>query len=194
MEDVWVFGYGSLIWRPSFPFEERRKAWISGFARRLWQGSDDHRGVPGALGRVVTLVPMAESRTVGVAFRIAGPNVPEVLDHLDWREKNGYERHLVDLHGDDDRSFARGVVFVAGALNPHFLGDAPLDALVRQIAGARGPSGENREYVVELAQALRALGAPDDHLESIVERLEQLPPDPGLAEGSAAGRSAEPGD
>lgn len=170
--DTWVFGYGSLIWRPTFPFEERRKAWISGFTRRLWQGSDDHRGVPGALGRVATLVSMRDARTVGVAFRIAGPKVPEVLDHLDWREKNGYERHLVDLHGDDDLPFARGVVFVAGATNPSFLGDAPLDAIVRQVATARGPSGDNREYVVELAKALRDLGHPDDHLESIVRALD----------------------
>lgn len=172
MEDLWVFGYGSLIWRPSFPFEERRKAWISGFARRLWQGSDDHRGVPGAPGRVVTLVPMAAARTVGVAFRIAGRQVAEVLEHLDWREKNGYERHLVDLHGDDDRTFARGVVFVAGVDNPNFLGEAPLEAIARQVRSARGPSGENREYVVELAKALRALDAPDEHLESIVRALD----------------------
>ena len=105
MNDAWVFGYGSLIWRPSFPFVERRRASIVGFARRLWQGSDDHRGVPGALGRVVTLVPMPGARCVGVAFRIAAPEVESVLAHLDHREKNGYERHHVDLHGDDQAVF-----------------------------------------------------------------------------------------
>lgn len=169
--DFWVFGYGSIIFRPSFPFEERRKAWISGFVRRLWQGSEDHRGVPGAPGRVVTLVPDPRGRTVGVAFRVAGPKIEEVLDHLDWREKGGYARHTVELHGEDDHPFAHGVVFVASPDNPLFLGEAPLESIVAQVRSARGPSGDNREYVVELARALRELGAPDDHLESIARHL-----------------------
>jgi cation transport regulator ChaC len=42
-EELWIFGYGSLVWRPAFPFAERRGAWI-GFARRFWQSSTDHRG------------------------------------------------------------------------------------------------------------------------------------------------------
>jgi cation transport protein ChaC len=170
-EDAWVFGYGSLIWRPTFPFAERRRAAIAGYARRLWQGSTDHRGVPGAPGRVVTLVPDDAARTVGVAFRIEGPRVADVLEHLDWREKNGYERLVVALRGDDDDVFAHGVVYNAGPSNPHFLGEAPLDELVRQIAAAQGPSGPNREYVVELARALRELGAVDEHLEAVVARL-----------------------
>jgi cation transport protein ChaC len=169
--DVWVFGYGSLIWRPSFPFVERRRATVMGFARRLWQGSDDHRGVPGALGRVVTLVPIANERCVGVAFRIAPPDVDDVLAHLDHREKNGYERHHVELFGDDGTVFGRGIVFVAGERNTNFLGDAPLDAIVRQVCASRGPSGDNVEYVIELARALRALDAHDDHIETIAAAL-----------------------
>ena len=168
---TWIFGYGSLIWRPSFPFEERRKAWILGFERRLWQGSEDHRGVPGAPGRVVTLVPSEGARTVGVGFRIAAAHVDDVLEHLDGREQNGYHRHEVELL-DEAGAFARAVVFVAGPGNPAYLGDAPLEAIVRQVRAARGPSGDNREYVVELARALRALGAPDPYLEEVVAALE----------------------
>jgi cation transport regulator ChaC len=171
IEDVWVFGYGSLIWRPSFPFVERRRAWIRGWTRRLWQGSDDHRGVPGALGRVATLVESPEAKVLGVAYLIAGPEAPSVLTHLDHREKNGYERHEVDLLADDGTSFARGLLFIAGAHNPNFLGDAPLDRIVDQVARARGPSGPNTEYVVELARALRELGEPDPHLEEIAGLL-----------------------
>jgi len=170
--DVWVFGYGSLIWRPSFPFEERRRATIRGFARRLWQGSDDHRGVPGALGRVVTLVAVPDERCVGVGFRIHPRHVDDVLAHLDHREKNGYERHHTELFGDDGAVFARGIVFVAGERNANFLGDAPLDAIVAQVRSSRGPSGENVEYVLELARALRALDAHDAHIESIAAALE----------------------
>jgi cation transport regulator ChaC len=75
-EALWIFGYGSLVWRPSFPFAERRGAWIDGFARRFWQGSTDHRGVPGAPGRVVTLEPDARARCFGVAYRVDDEGVP----------------------------------------------------------------------------------------------------------------------
>ncbi len=171
MNDVWVFGYGSLIWRPSFPFVERRKTWVRGFARRLWQGSDDHRGVPGALGRVATLIAAPDARVFGVAFRIDARDVAEVLAHLDHREQNGYERHEVDLLDEQGDAFARGVLFLAGEHNENFLGPAPLSALVAQIASAVGPSGTNVEYVVELARALRELGQPDDHVDEIAAAL-----------------------
>jgi glutathione-specific gamma-glutamylcyclotransferase len=167
---VWIFGYGSLIWRPSFPFVEKRRAWINGYARRLWQGSDDHRGVPGALGRVVTLVPVEAARCIGVAFHIANHEADAVLAHLDHREKNGYRRRAIDLH-DDSGVFARGIVFVADETNDNFLGDASLDAITDQVRRSRGPSGDNTEYVLELARALRELDAHDDHIDAIANAL-----------------------
>lgn len=70
-ESVWVFGYGSLIWRPGIAFRERRVARIRGWTRRFWQGSHDHRGLPHAPRRVVTLVPEPGASCEGVAFRVA---------------------------------------------------------------------------------------------------------------------------
>jgi len=67
---MWIFAYGSLIFRPAFPFVERRRAFVRGWMRRFWQGSPDHRGVPDAPGRVVTLLPSEAETCGGCAYRI----------------------------------------------------------------------------------------------------------------------------
>jgi hypothetical protein len=85
---VWLFGYGSLIFKADFPYIERRPASIAGWTRRFWQGSHDHRGTEAAPGRVATLVEQAGAHTAGMAYLIT----PEVFAHLDHREKNGYLR------------------------------------------------------------------------------------------------------
>ena len=168
-EELWIFGYGSLVWRPAFPFAERRGAWIDGFARRFWQGSIDHRGVPGAPGRVVTLEPEPNARCFGVAYRIADEETPRVLEGLDHRERGGYERRRLPLFFTDG-AVAHGLVYVATPDNPNYLGPAPLEAIAAQVACARGPSGPNAEYVLRLAGALRELAAEDEHVFAL-ERL-----------------------
>ncbi len=155
---TWVFGYGSLIWKQDFPFLESRPARIGGWARRFWQGSHDHRGVADAPGRVVTLVEAPDAHCEGVAFLVE----PPVFAHLDHREKNGYERIAVDIEFDDDR--VRGIVYRAAQDNHAFLGPAPVEAMAAQINRSAGPSGANRDYVLELARALRALGMTDAHV------------------------------
>ncbi len=167
----WVFGYGSLIWRADFPWLERQSAALSGWARRFWQGSHDHRGVPDAPGRVVTLARSRHETCAGVAYRVE----PHVLDHLDDREKNGYDRVPVSLalaSGED----VDGVVYIAPIDNFAFLGDAPLEEMARHIQGSAGPSGRNADYLLELAAALRDLGAEDPHvfaLEAAVQEVQR---------------------
>ena len=167
--NVWVFGYGSLIWRPDFPFAQRKRARIDGWSRRFWQGSHDHRGTADAPGRVVTLVATPDAYCDGVAYLVDDA----VFEHLDHREKNGYERNDVELRFARDR--ARGVVYIAHRSNHAFLGEAPIERIALQIQNSRGPSGSNREYLYELAAALRNLDADDPHvfeLESHVRALE----------------------
>jgi cation transport regulator ChaC len=168
-EALWIFGYGSLVWRPSFPFAERRGAWLDGFARRFWQGSTDHRGVPGAPGRVVTLEPDARARCFGVAYRVDDEAATRTLEGLDHRERGGYVRQRLPLYFADG-GVAHGLVYIATPENPNYLGPAPLEAIAAQVACARGPSGPNVEYVLRLAGALRELLAEDDHVFAL-ERL-----------------------
>lgn len=165
-ETIWLFGYGSLIWKAEFDYHERRPAHVEGWARRFWQGSHDHRGTPEAPGRVVTLVESPDTICQGMAYRIDA----EILKQLDIREKNGYLRELATLHFPDG-SHAEGLIYLATEDNAAFLGDAPLDAMAHQIAAACGPSGPNRDYLFNLAVALENLGANDPHVAALAERV-----------------------
>lgn len=175
MTDVWVFGYGSLVWRPDFPFADSRVATISGWTRRFWQASTDHRGVPGAPGRVVTLVEEPGAECWGRAFLIEAETRDAVFAHLDYREKGGYSLHEVEIaFPQGAASPAPGLIYIATPGNPNWLGAAPLDEIAAQVVRSEGPSGHNVEYVLELARALRDMGAADDHVFDLAARVEAL--------------------
>lgn len=161
--DVWIFGYGSLIWRPDMPFLEKRVATIEGWVRRFWQGSHDHRGLPHAPGRVVTLIPCAGGACAGMAYLIEAAVVEAIFSKLDYREKNGYERHEVGLKFTDGQE-EDGVVYIATQDNVAFLGPASLEAISAQICESVGPSGSNLEYLMQLAAALHRLNIEDAHV------------------------------
>lgn len=172
-DDLWIFGYGSLVWGPDFPFRERRPAYIEGWIRRFWQGSTDHRGVPGAPGRVVTLLPEADSICWGMAYNIGGTESEATLAHLDYREKGGYQVEQIVLNFEAGNNFADGLVYVASPENPNYLGFADPSDIARQVCASHGPSGPNDEYVLKLAEALRDIGADDPHvfeIESVILR------------------------
>lgn len=164
---VWLFAYGSLIFKADFPWQQRRPASIMHWQRRFWQGSHDHRGTPEKPGRVVTLVPQQDARCVGMAYLIS----PAVFAQLDFREKNGYYRFVTELQFDD-ASRAEGLVYIATEDNPAFLGPASEADIARHISNAVGPSGRNVDYLLELAAALRQLTADDAHVFAIEHALQ----------------------
>ena len=168
-DEIWVFGYGSLIYKVDFDFIESRFAYIHDYVRRFWQGSHDHRGTPEKPGRVLTLAPAPGARCFGRAFKVNH----DVFDHLDHREKNGYLREELAFHFKDGTQ-QQGLVYIAGSDNDAFLGEASVDAIARQIADSSGPSGENRDYVFELAHALRTHNEVDDHVFALEKAIKAL--------------------
>ena len=106
----------------------------------------------------------------------------DVFEHLDHREKNGYERIDVDIEFED-RTVA-GVMYRAAENNHAFLGPAPIDDIAAHIQRSAGPSGTNRDYVLELARALRALGFSDAHVFEVEARLLALQPDGDCPKGT----------
>jgi cation transport regulator ChaC len=169
--DVWVLGYGSLIFRAEFPFVERRIARIQGFSRRFWQRSPDHRGTPEAPGRVVTLIENQSGSVLGLAYRIAREQSYAVLTELDRREQAGYERVEVEVEFTQAPfGRARALVYQARPENPGFAASDDEQRIAEIIRSASGPSGDNASYVRRLAEALRELGDDDPHVFAI-ERL-----------------------
>lgn len=173
MQDVWIFGYGSLIWRPAFPYMERRIATLPGYARRFWQESTDHRGTPIEPGRVVTLIHDPDATVVGVAYRVGPSDHGDVIGGLDLRERQGYEK-VIARASLDDGTEAEVTAYIASPDNPHYVGPEDVETIACVCASATGPSGTNAEYVTQLQSALRTLGAIDPHVEEVALALETL--------------------
>jgi cation transport regulator ChaC len=169
----WVFGYGSLIWRVGFPYVECRPAFIKDHARRFWQGSTDHRGLPGAPGRVVTLINAPGEHCWGHAYRLDPANESVVLAALDQREKGGYERLQLPVFFNEESSVP-GITYHASTSNANYLGEASIHEIARQVMTAAGPSGPNIEYVLRLEEALAQMNAGDQHVSDLAAMVRSL--------------------
>ncbi|CAN7995152.1 unnamed protein product [Ixodes hexagonus] len=167
---MWIFGYGSLMWKADFPYSRKVVGYVKGYVRRFWQASEDHRGVPGKPGRVVTIIPSndPEDCVWGVAYEIPEKHIQEVIYYLDFREKDGYDKVQVTFHPKSDSDLAPFplTIYVAHQDNPFYLGPASIQDIAKQIRTAEGPSGPNREYLLKLAEAMRVLAphVKDHHL------------------------------
>lgn len=165
-EEIWLFGYGSLIYKVDFDFLESTTAHIYDYERRFWQGSHDHRGTPASPGRVLTLIQVPGARCFGRAFKVEY----NVFEHLDHREKNGYLREEIEITLVDGR-VVKGLVYMATPDNAAYLGEANISDIAEHIWRSEGPSGKNRDYVFELAKALKQNAEYDEHVFAIENLL-----------------------
>jgi glutathione-specific gamma-glutamylcyclotransferase len=171
MNDLWVFGYGSLIWKPGFPFAEQRRATLVGFHRALCIFSVRYRGTPAFPGLVFGLD--AGGFCDGVAFRVASENVVATERYLRDREQvtGAYQaqRRLVELaHSGGE---VRALCFIANRFHPQYAGGLPVAAQVRVVRASKGVSGLNADYVMSTADHLHDLGIRDRHVAHLASRL-----------------------
>lgn len=171
-EDLWVFGYGSLMWRPGFSFAEKIPARVIGLHRSLCVYSFVHRGTPQRPGLVLGLDRGGACR--GVAFRVACGERAATIAYLRAREQvtKVYRETVrsVLLAGHVERR-VDALCYVVDRGHPQYAGRLTLDEQLHHIRQAHGQSGANPEYVLATVAALEAMGCRDDGLHALAERL-----------------------
>ena len=166
----WVFGYGSLIWNPGFPFVARESATLRGAHRRLCIYSHRHRGTPEQPGLVFGLVRGGSCR--GMAFAVAPAQWPEVWAYLMAREmdRGVYRDALRAVELRDGRQ-VQALAFVVDERHVQYAGRLEIAEQERLVRAGVGESGPNPEYVLATARHLKAMGIRDKHLDGLVAAL-----------------------
>lgn len=170
--DLWVFGYGSLMWRPGFAHQEAQPARLYAFHRALCVYSWVHRGTQARPGLVFGLD--RGGACVGRAFRVAEADRDAVVNYLYEREMVTavYIPRLLKLHLGDGRRVL-GLVFVVDHRHPQYAGRLNPQEAAQVVQEAVGQSGANPDYVHSTVEHLRELGINDHYLEAVVALLEK---------------------
>jgi cation transport protein ChaC len=171
---LYVFGYGSLIWKPGFAFQSAHPALLRGFHRRFCIWSHRYRGTPEVPGLVLGLDRGGACR--GIVFRVPATRAAEVLAYLDEREMSGdvYHRRILPVRLLDGGGTRRAVTFVADRRAGAYCGALPPDAAAAAIARGHGVMGPNRDYLLNTVSHLRELGVRDAGLDRIAALLEPV--------------------
>ena len=171
--DLWVFGYGSLMWRPGFEFEERTLATIRGYRRALCVYSHVHRGTPERPGLVLGLDRGGSCK--GVAFRVAADRADGVIAYLRAREQ--VTMVYREIRARTTLADGRDVTALAYAVDRthvQYAGALDLPMLERFVSQGAGVSGPNPDYVQNTYEHMRELGINDPVLATLVERLSAI--------------------
>ncbi|CAJ0930606.1 unnamed protein product [Ranitomeya imitator] len=173
-ESLWIFGYGSLVWRPDFTFTSSKVGFIPGYSRKFWQGDTFHRGSPEMPGRVVTLQEDYQECTWGVAYEVRGDQIESSLQYLNIRESvlGGYVTKLVKFYPQDEgeEGALLALVYIATSQNPGYLGPAPEEEIAAQIVVCSGRAGHNIEYLLRLASFMHTYCPEAEGQASVLHR------------------------
>lgn len=174
MDEFWVFGYGSLMWNPGFPYEEKAAAHVFGYRRSLCVRSFVHRGTPERPGLVLGLDRGGSCR--GVAFRVQQENKADVLDYLRARElvTHVYRERLLPVLLTGRRQ-VRALGYVVDRSHAQYAGALAADEAAQIIRISAGQSGPNPAYVLNTLSHLREMGIRDPWLEGVGKLVDENP-------------------
>ena len=176
-DDLWVFGYGSMMWRPGFEFLESQHARLHGYHRAFCVYSHVHRGSPDRPGLVFGLDRGGSCR--GIAYRVAAQEASAVIDYLRAREQVTliYQemRSAITLLGDEEK--VKALYFIVDRNHHQYAGKIDFATQVEMIAKGVGQSGKNPEYLENTVRHMQEIGIEDKELtllwEAVEERLGQ---------------------
>lgn len=168
----WIFGYGSLMWRPGFPFLEQHPARLEGYHRAACIYSRHHRGTAERPGLVLGLDQ--GGKCDGIAFRFDTNKRTEVIEYLNERELIGYAYKPVvepiQINGFECKAYT----YVADSSHSHYAGDLGIERAAAIILGAVGESGLNRDYLISTVAKLESEGFAEPELIELLNRVKIL--------------------
>jgi cation transport protein ChaC len=171
-EDLWVFAYGSLMWRPDFPFVERVEARLVGAHRALCVYSFVHRGTPERPGLVLGLDQGGTCR--GVAYRVPAAERASTIGSLRAREQvtSVYRECIrpVWLKREPEQRVS-ALCYMVDRGHAQYAGRLSLEQQLHHVRQGHGQSGANRDYVIATVGALEQLGYRETALHLLAERL-----------------------
>ena len=167
--DLWVFGYGSLIWNPIIRVAESRVARIEGFNRHFCLCQSVGRGTPEKPGLMLGLDE--GGACTGVVHRIAAGDIESETELLWHREMLSGAYRPVWVEAETERETLRAITFVVDRTHKRYEGVLPLDVVSQRIAAAEGVLGTNRDYLFRTAKHLSELGIADPAIQSLAARV-----------------------
>lgn len=171
--DLWIFGYGSLMWRPEFRYQRKSVGFLRGYHRALCILSTRYRGTARKPGLVMGLC--RGGSCWGMAFCIPAGRVPQVLAKLWEREmlRRVYQPKLVPVRVEQGRR-VRALAFVADADHPQYVRELDLHGRAQLVAQGIGQRGRCTEYIRRTLEHMYDLGVTDPHLAKVLETAEAI--------------------
>lgn len=171
-KEFWVFGYGSLMWRPGFVYQERCVAELADHQRNFCLDSVRYRGTPERPGLVLALEPKKGACCRGIAYRVSESEAAETYEYLTNRElvTQSYHEMTLPLLLEDGRK-VKSICYVIDQTHEQYRNDLSADRKARIIAEATGPAGANSEYLFNTYKDLKEMSVTDAEVEDLVKRV-----------------------
>ncbi len=171
--DVWIFGYGSLLWDTPFPHQTSAPARLTGWRRSMCVWTALARGTPDQPG--LSLGLLRGGACDGVAIRIAKGDLEAALPAIWHREMwtDIYRPTWVSLAMDG--ADVAALTFTVNESSRQFAGDLSRGQIIEHIALAHGERGPCRDYLAGTVAKLQAMGISDSYLEGLQDAVAGRP-------------------